>query len=191
MNFMKKKNINIEQFIKEYPIKNSPVMLYDLKQLKININQILKLKFKYNLELIFPVKSFPNHKILQFFFDCGFGFDVANENEFFMIKDIIKKNTLISCNGVDIISKKKNYNNIIYNLNSISYLDDSELYNGIRINPYKKAKDGFSKFGIDINGINLVPIKNIISISFHFYEKNQAKKLKYILKKLCKRILLC
>ena len=53
MNFMKKKNIDIEMFIKDYPIKSSPVMLYDLKQLKTNIDQILKLKFKYNIELVF------------------------------------------------------------------------------------------------------------------------------------------
>ena len=188
MNFMKKKNIDIEMFIKDYPIKSSPVMLYDLKQLKTNIDQILKLKFKYNIELVFPVKSFPNHKVLQFFYDCGFGFDVANENEFSMIKDIIKKNTLISCNGINIISKKTNYDNIIYNLNSISYLNDSDFYNGIRINPYKKAKDGFSKFGIDVNKINLVPKKDIISLSFHFYAKNKSKKLKCILKNIVKYI---
>ena len=185
---MKKKNIDIEMFIKDYPIKSSPVMLYDLKQLKTNIDQILKLKFKYNIELVFPVKSFPNHKVLQFFYDCGFGFDVANENEFSMIKDIIKKNTLISCNGINIISKKTNYDNIIYNLNSISYLNDSDFYNGIRINPYKKAKDGFSKFGIDVNKINLVPKKDIISLSFHFYAKNKSKKLKCILKNIVKYI---
>ena len=185
---MKKKNIDIEMFIKDYPIKSSPVMLYDLKQLKTNIDQILKLKFKYNIELVFPVKSFPNHKVLQFFYDCGFGFDVANENEFSMIKDIIKKNTLISCNGINIISKKTNYDNIIYNLNSISYLNDSDFYNGIRINPYKKAKDGFSKFGIDVNKINLVPKKDIISLSFHFYAKNKSKKLKFILKNIVKYI---
>lgn len=179
---MKKKNISIEQFIGDYSVKDSPVMIYDLKQLKVNINQVLEFKTKYNIELVFPVKSFPNHKILQLFYDYGFGFDIANENEFFMLKDIIKKDTLISCNGVDVISKKKIYNNIIYNLNSISFLNDGDFYNGIRINPYKKAKDGFSKFGIDVNKINLVPKKDIISISFHFYEKSKSKKLQYILK---------
>lgn len=107
MKYMKKKSIDIEQFIKDYQIKNATVMLYDLKQLRVNVDRILEFKFKYNIEFVFPVKSFPNHKILQFFYDCGFGFDVANENEFAMIKDIIKEDTLISCNGVDVISKKK------------------------------------------------------------------------------------
>lgn len=183
MKFMKKKSIDIEQFIKDYQIKNAPVMLYDLKQLRVNVDRILKFKFKYNIEFVFPVKSFPNHKILQFFYDCGFGFDIANENEFAMIKDIIKEDTLISCNGVDIISKKKNYNNIIYNLNSISSLNNSDFYNGVRINSYKKRKTDFSKFGININKINLVPNKeDVISISFHFYDENKLKKLKYIFK---------
>ena len=185
---MKKKSINIEQFINDYQIKNVPVMLYDLKQLKINVDRILKFKLKYNIEFVFPVKSFPHHRILQFFYDCGFGFDVANENEFILIKGIIKEDTLISCNGVDIISRKKNYNNMIYNMNSISSLNDRNFYNGIRINSYKKRKTEFSKFGIDVNNIALVPKNDIISISFHFYEENKSKKLKYILKNIRKCI---
>lgn len=181
MKYMKKKSIDIEQFIKDYQIKNAPVMLYDLKQLRVNVDRILEFKFKYNIEFVFPVKSFPNHKILQFFYDCGFVFDVANENEFAMIKDIIKEDTLISCNGVDVISKKKNYNNIIYNLNSISSLNNNGFYNGVRINSYKNRKTDFSKFWIDINKINLVPNKeDVISISFHFYDENKLKNLKYI-----------
>ncbi len=180
---MKKKNIDIEQFIKDYQIKNVPAMVYDLKQLRSNIDRILKFKFKYNIEFVFPVKAFPNHKILQFFYDCGFGFDVANENEFALIEDIIKKDTLISCNGVDIISKKKKYNNIIYNLNSISSLNNGNFYNGIRINSYKKMKTDFSKFGIDINKTNLITNKeDIVSIGFHFYDENKLKKLKFIFK---------
>lgn len=177
---MKKKSINIEEFIRDYKLKKAPLMLYDLKQLKINIEKVIDLKSKYNIEFIFPVKSFPNHKILQFFFDCGFGFDVANDNEFTMIEDIIKENTLVSCNGVVTVPNKKSNSNIIYNLNSILSLDNNCYYNGIRINTYKKGKTEFSKFGIDINKINLIPKSDIISISFHFYDKNKSEKLKYI-----------
>ena len=186
MKFMKKKNIEIKQFLDDYQPKNVPVMIYDLKQLKINIDQILKFKNKYNIEFIFPVKSFPNYKILQFFYDNGFGFDIANENEFSLIKNIIGENTIISYNGVNEISEKKKYNNIIYNINSVESFNEKKFYNGIRINPYKKGKNAFSRFGIEIGKIMLVPNDNIISLSFHFYDENNMKKLKYILKNIKK-----
>ncbi|MBQ7140080.1 MAG: hypothetical protein IJO32_01095 [Bacilli bacterium] len=176
---MKKKDIN--DLIKNYQVNESPLMLYDLSQLKLNIQKLLFLKTKYNVEFLFPVKAFPEYKVLKLFFDFGFGYDIANENEFNTIDKIINKDTLISFNGTPTISNKKEYNNIIYNLNSLNELTNKTFYNGIRINTYIKNKTEFSKFGIPIEKIKSINNKKIKSISFHFYEENKKKKLKHIL----------
>ena len=58
---------SIEKIIDEYDVNDSCIMLYDLNKLKKNINNIIYLKAKYNVEFIFPVKSFPNSRVLEFF----------------------------------------------------------------------------------------------------------------------------
>ncbi len=179
---MKKKSI--EKFIDEFKVNNSCIMLYDLNKLKENINNIIYLKEKYNVEFIFPVKAFPNIKVLKLFYNYGFGFDIANENEYNLIKEFINDKTLLSFNGVSAQTKKLNHN-AIYNINTLEDIS-KDYYNGIRINAYIKTRNEFSRFGISIQKLHKLNVSNIKSISFHFYEENKTKKIKHIKKMLIK-----
>ena len=175
---------SIKEIIDEYNIKNSCLMLYDLNKLSENVNNVIYLKEKYNVEFIFPVKSFPNSRVLKLFCNYEFGFDIANENEYILVKDIIKDNTLLSFNGISIQSKKSN-NNVIYNMNTLEDVS-KDYYNGVRINTYFNKKTEFSRFGISLKKIHETNTSNIRSISFHFYDDDKAKKLKHIKKMLAK-----
>ena len=78
---------------------DEPIIIYNLNILKDNIQKILELSNKYNIQFMFPVKSFPNKKIIQIFKEYNFGFDIANFNELSIISDIINNKTLVSCTG--------------------------------------------------------------------------------------------
>ena len=175
---MKNKNINC--LLQNLNLQNYPIMLYDLKQLKENINKVLYMREKYNIEFLFPIKAFPNQKVLNLFNNFNFGFDIANDNEYNLIKLFINKNSLISVTGLSEISKKQNCKNIIYNLNDISNIKNISFYNGLRINPYFKVKNEFSRFGITLEDIDKINLSQIISLSFHFYNENENNKINII-----------
>lgn len=175
---MKKKSI--KNIIEEYKVDDSCAMLYDLNKLKENIRNIIDLKEKYNIEFIFPVKSFPNDRVLRLFCDYGFGFDIANENEYILVKDIINDKTLLSFTGISMQTKKLK-DNVIYNMNTLQDIS-KDYYNGVRINTYSNKKNEFSKFGISLQKLYKINISNIKSISFHFYDENKTKKIKHIKK---------
>ncbi len=181
---MKKKSI--EKIIDEYIVNDVCVMLYDLNKLKENINNIIYLKDKYNVEFIFPIKAFPNVRVLKLFYDYGFGFDIANINEYSLIKDFINDKTLLSFNSVWNQTKIIN-NNVIYNINTLEDIA-KEYYNGVRINPNMKKEKGFCRFGIDMEKLSEIKATNIKAISFHFYDENKVQKIKNIEKLLKKSL---
>lgn len=176
---MKKKSIR--EAIEKYELNDDPVMIYDLSQLKSNINKVLYLRSKYNMEFVFPVKSFPSNRVLKLFSDFNFGYDVANLNEFSLIKEFLKKDSLVSFNGISFSSIRNDSGNILYNLNSLEELKYNNFYNGLRINTYIKNKTEFSRFGIDIKKIHHIKKDKIRAISFHFYDKNKSNKIKYFM----------
>lgn len=173
---------SIKEIVDDYDIKDSCIMLYDLNKLKENINNIIYLKEKYNVEFMFPVKSFPNSRVLKLFCNYGFGFDIANENEYILVKNIINDKTMLSFNGISVQSEKLN-DNVIYNINTLEDIS-KDYYNGVRINTYFNKKTEFSRFGISIKKLREINTYNIKSISFHFYNENKIEKINCIKKML-------
>lgn len=185
---MKEKSINKK--LESYSSNDECIMFYDLIKLQGFIDDVKYLKSKYNVEFLFPIKSFPNEKIIKLFYKNNFGFDIANENEYNMIKNMIDDNIIISYNGIKLekLPLKKNYNKLIYNANSIADIKSNYFCNGIRINTYNKKSDDFSKFGISLKNLDNIDFDRIKSISFHFYEEDKNKKVKMLLKYISKLI---
>lgn len=71
----------------------NPTLIYDINMIKENINYYNDLKKEFKIDYLFPVKAFPNKKILEIFKKNCFGFDVSNKNELSLIDD--KKGTFI------------------------------------------------------------------------------------------------
>ena len=65
--------------------KSNLCLYYSLHNIKNNIKYYKDLKIK-NLEYIFPVKTFPNSKVLDLFYNSGFYYDVSNKNEENLVK---------------------------------------------------------------------------------------------------------
>lgn len=173
------KSQNIEQFLKENKTCEGPMMIYDLKQLEINIKNVIEYEKKYNIKFLFPVKSFPEKKIIKLFAKYNFGFDVANNNEYNFIKKYAKDN-IISFSGINCDCENLNSKNIFYYLNTTNNLNNKQ-FNGLRINP-SQNKTFFSKFGITIEELIKANFdcNKIKSLGFHFYEDNKQKKQKVI-----------
>ena len=162
---------------------DEPIIIYNLNILKNNIQKILELSNKYNIQFMFPVKSFPNKKIIQIFKEYNFGFDIANFNELSIISDIINNKTLVSCTGPYLGSlinlKKIKLKKVIFNANSIYQLNHKT--NGIRLNITKNSNfQNFSHFGMEDILNNKDKLLNIESIHIHLDNISYKKKIKLI-----------
>lgn len=174
---MKKENIN--SFLENLKIKDKSILVYDINKLKSNIESTLFLRDKYNIKFLFPIKSFPNNNIIKVFNSYGFGFDIANEEEYKLIDNYITDKTIISINGINdnfVLDDKKN--NVLNNLNSFN--NKINNYNAVRINTYLKNKLSFSRFGINYGELYKLNKSKIKSISIHFYDDNKNEKIKYL-----------
>lgn len=91
---------------------NGPTLVYETNKIKENIDYYNGLKKEFELDYLFPVKAFPNSKILSIFKAKGFGFDVSNRNELKLIDD--KKGVFLMYS--DPTNKIKNKNGIRINI---------------------------------------------------------------------------
>ena len=121
-------------------IKYTPCLYYSLNRLENNIKYFSDLSID-NLYFAFPVKAFPNTKILDLFYKYNFYYDVSNENE----KKIVDKyNTLLFYS--DPTNKLKKDNSIRINiegLNShfgLSYDGNSYSIYHLHLSTNKNAK---------------------------------------------------
>lgn len=133
---------------------NKPTLLYDLSKIQENINYYLDLKKEFNVEFLFPVKAFPNIKVLDIFKNNSFGFDVSNKNELKFLKNID--------------------NSFIMYSDPTSELQND---NSIRINIYGKYIK--SHFGDNYNNRN-----NFEIIHFHIAEEKTNNVIKELLNNL-------
>ena len=68
--------------------KSQSLYVYDLELLKSRFSSITVNK-PDNVSFLFPVKVFPNLKVLKLVSECFDGFDISNENELSLVKDYI------------------------------------------------------------------------------------------------------
>lgn len=108
---LRKKDNIIEKF---NSIKHTPCLYYSLNRIENNIKYFNDLNID-NLYFAFPVKTFPNTKILDLFYKYNFCYDVSNENE----KKIVDKyNTLLFYS--DPTNKLKKDNSIRINIEGLN-----------------------------------------------------------------------
>lgn len=108
---LRKKDNIIEKF---NSIKHTPCLYYSLNRIENNIKYFNDLNID-NLYFAFPVKTFPNTKILDLFYKYNFCYDVSNENE----KKIVDKyNTLLFYS--DPTNKLKKDNSIRINIKGLN-----------------------------------------------------------------------
>ena len=166
-----------------YRIDQKIIMIYDLKKLKENIVNLQYLKEKYNVQFLFPVKSFPNEKVLGVFSQFNFGYDITNYNEYKLIKPIISSDTIIFINGYD-TSSKTIPGKVFNTCQSLSQTD--KRFNSIRINTNSISNKNFSRFGVDTSNLTKIDTSRFISLNIHYFSEdkfNERKKIIRLIKK--------
>ena len=134
----------------------TPYIIWNISKIKKNIADIMRLKEKYNLLLMFPVKASPNEKILNIFNQFGFGFDCSNFGEIKQI-DKINPKAIKSLTGPNILSNIATIKRAkildLDSLHQLEHIPDSVKF-GLRFNFNKQVGYSPSRFGItDISDI--------------------------------------
>lgn len=177
-----------ENILSKSKIDDKIKIIYDLNQLKENISKLNVIREKYNIQFLFPVKAFPNTKILTIFSKFNFGFDITNYNEYNLIKNLISDDTLISFNGYS-ITKMLPKGTVFYTCQSLS--QNNEYYNSIRINTNSINKKDFSRFGVSLSNLDKIDTEKFISLNIHYFSNNKYNDIKKILKLINKALINC
>jgi diaminopimelate decarboxylase len=171
----------------------TPYVIWDLKELKEILKCVVVLAKRYNVQLLFPVKAFPNKKVLSVFSKFGFGFDCSNKYELKLVTGLDEK-AVISVTG-PMLSKSCAASATYIDVdseNQLSGIDHNKNF-GIRLNFNKQNGFAPSRFGIsDIDSLKTYHAKfgnRIRGIHLHITDTKDNKfKIPKILRK-CAKIL--
>lgn len=161
----------------------TPYHLIDLNKIKANIEKLLYVKNKTSVKVLFAVKGFSNDKIIPMFISDFDGISASGLWEARFGKELLNKSvhTFSSAYKKEDFSLIKKYSDyIIFNSTSqmntfVSEFSKSTQRFGIRINPeYSEVKKfainpchQFSRFGVTLEKLTDVNLKNISGFHFH------------------------
>jgi diaminopimelate decarboxylase len=169
--------MSLEKFIFDLAKQNeTPAMVWDLSLVKKRIKLLTDTLKKYDVDFIFPVKSFPDNKVLGMFAKFGFGFDCSNQNEIGLVKKY--KKSKISITGP--LAKTISCNNVDYfDIDSSNQVPKIGNF-GIRFNFNNQNGFAPSRFGVGaISELYVLYDKydqNMKGIHIHISDDKQQKK---------------
>lgn len=175
-------NSEIQKKIYLFALSNSnPKLLFDKKSIESSFKDFHSKKPK-NLDLIFPVKSFPHTDYLKLIAPYLSGFELSNPDELSLVSDLIQaKTTLLLSNTFSSYDLDNFKENFIFDL---AYEDQIELADrfkslSIRISPPEHLEQGKNtRFGLKLDAIEKIAANHslsdrIKSLHFHLgFEKN-------------------
>lgn len=180
-------NNDIQKKIYLFALSNSnPKLIFDKKSIETTFENFLKQK-PQNLDLIFPVKSFPHKDYLKLISKYVSGFELSNLDELSLIDELVTaQSTLLLSNTFTDDCKNKIKHSYYFDLayeDQLAFADEFKFLS-LRISPPEHLEQGKNtRFGLKPSSVEkiskLEPIRSKIkSIHFHLgFEKNKHQDL--------------
>lgn len=143
----------------------SQALYYNVKEIESKMSFLHRLSQENdNFYFLFPMKSFPDEKIIEKASLYADGFDISNQNELDLCNQYIKDNSILWSSSPYVAKWSTINNNMIFDINHIdeisSYSEDQTISLRIKLDHISKISTRF--------GVNIEKVKELVKTNKRF-----------------------